>query len=233
MVAPQEPVATGFGMRRTWPSRNGRDGGGCRDCFSDRFDCCGGFRNMVTTTGGVVTCLLSRQVDPSRLRAHRWHLVHVGGVLVVLGVRGGGHSDMKAPTGRLYSWSVAAARCIAIASEAGETSQQRQGARRPFRVPGSMGGDCENRLLGLGRGHRQARELMEKQGESDMLAPGQVQEDVLAEESVAQPQGAAAAAPAGEQQQQWYHPPPHQYADWFPMAEQFFRTLYQGAWQLG
>ncbi|MQL82048.1 hypothetical protein Taro_014512 [Colocasia esculenta] len=35
------------------------------------------------------------------------------------------------------------------------------------------------------------------------------------------------------QQQQEYHPQPQQYADWFPMAEQFFRAMYQGAWQPG
>ncbi|MQL72691.1 hypothetical protein Taro_005034 [Colocasia esculenta] len=64
-----------------------------------------------------------------------------------------------------------------------------------------------------------------------------VQEEVSADESVAQPQGAQAAAAeaavAGGQQQQEYHPQPQQYADWFPMAEQFFRAMYQGAWQPG
>ncbi|MQM19326.1 hypothetical protein Taro_052329 [Colocasia esculenta] len=68
------------------------------------------------------------------------------------------------------------------------------------------------------RRRRQTRELMKQQIESDMPAPGQVQEDESAEESVAHPQGAAAVA-AGKQQQQWYQPPPQQYADWFPMAE--------------
>ncbi|MQL75811.1 hypothetical protein Taro_008168, partial [Colocasia esculenta] len=115
----------------------------------------------------------------------------------------------------------------------------------PFRISGSVGGDRENRVLDLGRGSgsrdrygsdkcRQVKELIEQQGESDMPASGQVQEDVSAEESVAQPQGAAAAVAACEQQQQqWHQPPPQQYADWFPMAKQFFRTLYQGAWQPG
>ncbi|MQL94393.1 hypothetical protein Taro_027050 [Colocasia esculenta] len=49
----------------------------------------------------------------------------------------------------------------------------------PFRVPGTVGGDRENRVLGLGREsgsrgryswRRQARELMEQQDESDMPA---------------------------------------------------------------
>ncbi|MQL68556.1 hypothetical protein Taro_000796, partial [Colocasia esculenta] len=132
----------------------------------------------------------------------------------------------------------------------------------PFRVPGSVGGDRENRVLGVGRGsgsrvvtvgirawsdrtcsgsklqqRSQARQLVEQQDESDMPAQGQVQEEVFVEESVAQPQGAQAAAAeaaaAGGQQQQEYHPQPQQYADWFPMAEQFFRAMYQGAWQPG
>ncbi|MQL70530.1 hypothetical protein Taro_002836, partial [Colocasia esculenta] len=78
----------------------------------------------------------------------------------------------------------------------------------------------------------QARQLVEQQDESDMPAQGQVQEEVSMEESVAQPQGAQAAAAeeatVGGQQQQEYHPQPRQYADWFPMAEQFFRAMYQG-----
>ncbi|MQM12920.1 hypothetical protein Taro_045841 [Colocasia esculenta] len=66
-----------------------------------------------------------------------------------------------------------------------------------------------------------------------MPSQGKVQEEVSAEESVAQPQVApAAAAAAGGQQQQEYQPQPQQYADWFPLAEQFFRNLYQGAYQL-
>ncbi|MQM20348.1 hypothetical protein Taro_053366 [Colocasia esculenta] len=83
----------------------------------------------------------------------------------------------------------------------------------PFRVSRSMGGDRENWVLGLGRGSgsrgryswcRQAKELIEKHDELDIPVPGQVQEEVSAEESVAQPHRAA-----------------------------FFRTLYQGAWQPG
>ncbi|MQM20180.1 hypothetical protein Taro_053196 [Colocasia esculenta] len=68
-----------------------------------------------------------------------------------------------------------------------------------------------------------------------MPAQGQVQKEVSAEESVAQPQAAtvAAAAAAGGQQQQEYQPQPQQYIDWFPLAEQFFRNLYQGAYQPG
>ncbi|MQL71033.1 hypothetical protein Taro_003350 [Colocasia esculenta] len=77
----------------------------------------------------------------------------------------------------------------------------------------------------------QARVLVEQQGESKVPAQGQVQEEVTADESVAWPQGAAAAA--GGQQQQEYEPKLQQYADWFPMAEQFFRAMYQGAWQPG
>ncbi|MQL99012.1 hypothetical protein Taro_031722 [Colocasia esculenta] len=140
----------------------------------------------------------------------------------------------------------------------------------PFRVPGSVGGGREYRVLGVGRGRSQARQLVEQQDESEMpaqgqvqeevsadesdMAPcrrsqsrqlveqqdesempaqGQVQEEVSADESVAQPQGVAAAAVAGGQQQQEYQPQPQQYADWFPMAEQFFRAMYQGAWHPG
>ncbi|MQM19482.1 hypothetical protein Taro_052485, partial [Colocasia esculenta] len=102
----------------------------------------------------------------------------------------------------------------------GESSQQRQGARRAEET---------------GR-RSQARQLVEQQDESEMPAQGQVQEEVSADESVAQPQGAQAAAAeaaaAGGQQQE-YHPQTQQYADWFPMAEQFFRVMYQGAWQPG
>ncbi|MQM21157.1 hypothetical protein Taro_054191 [Colocasia esculenta] len=87
-----------------------------------------------------------------------------------------------------------------------------------FWVSGSVGGDRENRVLGLAEGQvlgvvtvgirardmaprrrRQARELMEQQGESDMPVQGQVQEDVSVEESVAQPHGAAATAVASGQ----------------------------------
>ncbi|MQL69247.1 hypothetical protein Taro_001532 [Colocasia esculenta] len=86
------------------------------------------------------------------------------------------------------------------------------------------------------RRRSQARQLVEQQDESDMPAQGRVQEEVSLDESVAQPQGAQAAAAeaaaAGGQQQE-YHPQPQQYADWFPMAEQFFRAMYQGAWQPG
>ncbi|MQM13870.1 hypothetical protein Taro_046791 [Colocasia esculenta] len=53
----------------------------------------------------------------------------------------------------------------------------------------------------------QARQLIEQQDESEMPAQGQ--------------------------QQQEYQPQPQQYADWFPLAEQFFRNLYQGAYQPG
>ncbi|MQL83087.1 hypothetical protein Taro_015568 [Colocasia esculenta] len=75
----------------------------------------------------------------------------------------------------------------------------------PFWVSGSVGGDRENQVLGVGRGsgsrgryswRRQARELIEQQDESDMPAQGQVEEEVSAEES-------------------------------------FFRNMYQGAWQPG
>ncbi|MQL81032.1 hypothetical protein Taro_013494 [Colocasia esculenta] len=60
------------------------------------------------------------------------------------------------------------------------------------------------------------------------------EEEVSVDESVAQPQAAAvAAAAAGGQQQQEYQPQLQQYADWFPLAEQFFRNLYQGAYQPG
>ncbi|MQL74952.1 hypothetical protein Taro_007329, partial [Colocasia esculenta] len=83
----------------------------------------------------------------------------------------------------------------------------------------------EVRLLSSGR----VRAGQRRGGSSH--GPRRVQEEVSAEESVAQPQGAPAAAVAGGQQQQEYQPQPQQYADWFPMAEQFFRNLYQGAWQ--
>ncbi|MQL76500.1 hypothetical protein Taro_008901 [Colocasia esculenta] len=111
------------------------------------------------------------------------------------------------------------------------------------------GDNRKNRVLGVGQGSgsrgryswyqsysltgldlaphrcRQAKELIEKQDESDVPAHGQVQEEVSAEESVAHPEGAAVGGP----QQQEYQPPPQHYADWFPLAEQFFRNLYQGA----
>ncbi|MQL94978.1 hypothetical protein Taro_027643, partial [Colocasia esculenta] len=105
----------------------------------------------------------------------------------------------------------------------------------PSGSPRSVGGDRENRVLGVGRGsgsrvvtigirawsdrtcsrsklqqRSQARQLVKQHDESDMPAQGQVQEEVSVEESVAQPQGvqaaAAAAAAAGRQQQQEYHP---------------------------
>ncbi|MQM09090.1 hypothetical protein Taro_041955 [Colocasia esculenta] len=60
---------------------------------------------------------------------------------------------------------------------------------------------------------------------------GLVQKEVSTDESVALPQAAAVAA--GGQQQQEYQPQPQQYADYFPLAEQFFRNLYQGAYQPG
>ncbi|MQL84139.1 hypothetical protein Taro_016640 [Colocasia esculenta] len=61
-------------------------------------------------------------------------------------------------------------------------------------------------------------------GSSSTPVPGEsshsgIQEDVLVEESVAQPQKAAAAAAQGEQQQQWYQPPQSQYEALFPMPE--------------
>ncbi|MQL93628.1 hypothetical protein Taro_026274, partial [Colocasia esculenta] len=81
---------------------------------------------------------------------------------------------------------------------------------------------------------RQVRELVEQQDESDMPAQGRVQEEVSVEEFVAQPQGApTAVAAAGGQQQQEYQPQLQQYADWFPMVEQFFRAMLQGTWQPG
>ncbi|MQM14008.1 hypothetical protein Taro_046933 [Colocasia esculenta] len=118
---------------------------------------------------------------------------------------------------------VATARCIVTTAEIGETSQQWQGARRvespdPWAATTKIGSLAwaEGRVLGVvtvgirarsltglvvdlncNEKRRQARELMEQQGESDMPAPGQVQEDVSTEESVAQPQEAAAIAVAG------------------------------------
>ncbi|MQL72668.1 hypothetical protein Taro_005006 [Colocasia esculenta] len=79
-----------------------------------------------------------------------------------------------------------------------------------------MGSDRENRVIGVSRGsgswvvtvgirardmaprrHSPARQLIEQQDESEMPAQGQVQEEVSADESVAQPQGAAAATVVG------------------------------------
>ncbi|MQL95701.1 hypothetical protein Taro_028363 [Colocasia esculenta] len=176
-----KPVATGFVWRHTWPSRSCRGGGGRRVLVTPsrgdattfltdltaipsvrtvlsgvRFDrfwgrSMGGHRDMVAMPTGVVTWLLSRRADPSRLGAHRFKtegcapfpslslsflfflllplpscLVFSGGfrcswrgsdIYTVQGTcswclerGGGGHSDMKAPTG--------------------ETSQQRQGTCR-------------------------------------------------------------------------------------------------------
>ncbi|MQM17332.1 hypothetical protein Taro_050301 [Colocasia esculenta] len=79
----------------------------------------------------------------------------------------------------------------------------------PSGSPWSVGGDRENRVLGVCRGsgsrvvtvgirawRSQARQLVEQQDESEMPAQGQVQEEVSEDESVAQPQGAQAAAAA-------------------------------------
>ncbi|MQM20898.1 hypothetical protein Taro_053927, partial [Colocasia esculenta] len=96
--------------------------------------------------------------------------------------------------------------CLTLTRHGGETSQKRQGARRVEETGRSVGDDSENRVLDLGRGsgsrgryswHRQARELIEQHNESDMPAPGQVQEEVSVEEFVAQPHGAAAAGSSG------------------------------------
>ncbi|MQL76600.1 hypothetical protein Taro_008991 [Colocasia esculenta] len=123
-----------------------------------------------------------------------------------------GHRDM-----------VAVARCVATTAETASrmvvTSCGFYGASdcgvlcTPFQVSGSVGGDRENRVLGMGRGSGsrgryswQVREMIKQQDESNMPASGQVQEEVSVEESVAQPQGAAAIATAGGQQQQEYQP---------------------------
>ncbi|MQM09780.1 hypothetical protein Taro_042662 [Colocasia esculenta] len=122
-----------------------------------------------------------------------------------------------------------------LSSGRARVGRRRRGGSRdacysPSGSPGSVGGDRENRVLGMGRGwgsrvvtvgirawsdrtcsgsklqqRSQAMQLVEQQDESDMPAQGQVQEEVSVEESVAQPQGAQAAAAeaaaAGGQQQ--------------------------------
>ncbi|MQL74162.1 hypothetical protein Taro_006521 [Colocasia esculenta] len=52
---------------------------------------------MVVTPGSIATCLLSRQLDPSRLGAHRFKTKATCSWCLERG--GGGHSDVKAPTG--------------------------------------------------------------------------------------------------------------------------------------
>ncbi|MQL92889.1 hypothetical protein Taro_025521 [Colocasia esculenta] len=88
MVAPGEPVVTGFETRHTWPSRHGRDevghrvlvaaSGGItttfltdltavlsvRTALSGVSHALGGRRDMVATPMGVATCSLSRGADP-------------------------------------------------------------------------------------------------------------------------------------------------------------------------
>ncbi|MQL95307.1 hypothetical protein Taro_027975 [Colocasia esculenta] len=66
-----------------------------------------------------------------------------------------------------------------LSSETGETSQQRQGVRRAEET---------GRYDMAPHRHNQARQLVEQQDESAMPAQGQVQEEVSADESMAQPQ---------------------------------------------
>ncbi|MQL72239.1 hypothetical protein Taro_004592 [Colocasia esculenta] len=94
---------------------------------------------------------------------------------------------------------VATARCVATASETGRASGGGDGAVVVVLVASS--GFPLQLYVTLEdmapRRRRQTRELIEQQGELDMPAQGQVQEDVLVEESVAQPQGATTAATVG------------------------------------
>ncbi|MQM00893.1 hypothetical protein Taro_033637 [Colocasia esculenta] len=121
MVTSEEPAVTGFVTRHTWPSQHGHGRGGRHILVAAYGGVATAFLTdlaavlsvkmllsgvRVASGVAVTTWSLSRWADRSRLGGR-------GVTPFVQGMRswclergGGGHSDVKAPTGRLYSWSV-------------------------------------------------------------------------------------------------------------------------------
>ncbi|MQL68858.1 hypothetical protein Taro_001144, partial [Colocasia esculenta] len=192
-----------FVTRHTWPSRQGRDGGGRRI--------------LVVASGGVAAAFL---IDVTAILSVRM-VVSGGDMLVVLGARRRWPFRREGPNGSalllkrrdlvVMAWAVVIVSRPVWASRQGRDGPMRRDYSRetevvtvawdPYpRAPveGVLreAGVLESRTLERRgkRWRRQARDLIEQQDESDMPAQGQVQKEVSAEESVAQPQGAATAA---------------------------------------
>ncbi|MQL75499.1 hypothetical protein Taro_007872 [Colocasia esculenta] len=120
--------------------------------------------------------------------------------------------------------------CLAHCGSGTDVYHSPSGSLDPWAATAKIGSSswAEGRVLEslqldmASRRRRQARELIEQKDEFEMPVQVQVHEE-----------GAHAVAAAGGQQQQEYQPQPQLFADWFPLAEQFFRAMYQGAWQTG
>ncbi|MQL94378.1 hypothetical protein Taro_027033 [Colocasia esculenta] len=135
MVAPGESVATWFLWRHTWPSRHGRDGGGRRVLVAESGGVATAFLTNVTAVLSVRTVVssgsslaISRRFLVLVVLVLRWCCpVRAEYMLVVLGARRRWPFRREGPNGS------------ALLLE-------------PFRVSGSVGGDRENRVLGVGQG---------------------------------------------------------------------------------
>ncbi|MQM18940.1 hypothetical protein Taro_051940 [Colocasia esculenta] len=114
----------------------------------------------------------------------------------------------------------------------------------PFRVPGSVGDEHENWVLSVGRGLGSRIITMVSELESDRTCAVRLGSWWSSRMSPLCPRRGRSRRRGRQtsqwhslrvqrQQQQEYQPQPQQYANWFPMAEQFFRNLHQGAYQPG